>query len=872
MKLLPLYADPRLSIEKDTPLPLNSECTRCTAGGSARNVCIGAEAVNFDPDKGGGIYFVGEAPDHLEDRRGRPFMGRAGTYLRAEVRKHYTGPMILDNAMKCAGGRFPNADHILACRPYLLQTLREAKPDRVVVLGRGACVAVFGSTVPIQSARRGHAWLYNDGANPIPVVLLGHPGAALSNRFVRAQFEEDLEWALTSEPPAPPLWDKSAHIIESLDDALDAEEDLSLADWVTFDCETVGKLFNDDFQVIALSAVAKGSNVPYVWDAAALKDERGDALKRVLSNPKIPKGGQYVKYDMLSANCGLGVDVKNIAYDTRLLRKLIDGEADASLAVMAHLVGLGGHKEEAKAAIEAGLKEVRRRLRAETKKKPTAKDEAELGTPLLPWLDPSIEAAIRKGNDPKEYKYSFMPDNILLRYVALDAVTTDRLAIRLNEEIDTECPELRYAADTVIKPVSAALERVESWGMAVSIDAIKNVSAFAQSKLVEIDRRLSPYNINPGSTKDLRKLLFQTLGLPVIKKTPKGEPSTDKAVLNILADRHPVVGDILMHRKYAKLDGTYATGLQRHIRSDGRIHPNLKPDGARSGRWSCTDPNLQNLPSEKDAEGRLLRDCFVAEPGKLIVSADYSQVELRVAAMLSGDKRMIDIFKSGQDYHLRTAQMISQMVWGIAPGDLIGADGEPTKQGAACRRQSKAFNFGLLYGMGDETLAANLGGTAEEAAKVRRGIMGQFNVLDAWIKDCIRETHRTGYTWTYWQGQRCRRRPLFDIASSDGGKQSTASNGSYNTPVQGSAGEYNNMSLIELVHWVLDDLVPARVIMAVHDCILIECDEDVVDEVVFMMRQIMTQWGSGGVPLEVDIEVGRSWGSLEKDPAKWNSL
>lgn len=864
MKRLPLYPDdPRLAVELAAPLQRNADCTLCELGGTNKSTCVRSEPVNWEP---GGILVVGDAPQREEDGRNSAFVSKERVWVKDIMKRLYGGPVAYTLGVRCMPQRTAKDEHVEACRGYLNHTIKTAKPGKIIALGKTAITSVLGYSVQVSSVSRGYSYVFGDGQDgAIPVYYLNSPWFIHRNKFLREEFLRDIKLIIDDEKPQRPPWNESAKLVENEADALEAARQLRAAKSFSYDVETVGRQFDDDFRVIALAAVPASTSSPWVWDIDALANPRiRQPLLDALADPDVGVSGQYVKYDNISIRCAFGTEVRNIRHDTRLSRKLVYPEADASLGTMAHLVGMGGHKSEADEAIKAGLKEVQRKLRS---KKDEVREQR-----LLPDMDPAIESLIRLGEDPKKYMYSFMPKPVLLRYVARDAVATDRIVQYNEREITEHNPELQYAWDTVLQPVSEALDQVESWGMAVSMNAIQNVSAYCQVKIAEIDKRLAPYGVNPNSTKQLRELLFDKLKLPVIKKTPKGEPSTDKSVMDTLAKHHPAVQDILDYRKYSKLDGTYATGLQQHIRADGRIHPNLKPDGTRSGRWSCTQPNLQNLPSEKAYEGKVLRECFVAEPGKILIAADYSQIELRVAAMLSGDEKMREIYASGDDFHMRTAQMVSQMAWGVDPATLLDANGKPTKDGAAYRRSAKAINFGLLYGQGDDMLAASLGIDVEQAYKLRRAILGTFSKLDKWIQSCLKEAHRTGYTWTYWNGKRCRRRPLFDIVDQDRGKQGTAERASWNTPIQGSAGEYNNMSIIELVNWVKQDLIPAKVIMAVHDCVLLECDEDAVDEVVEGTERIMTQWESHGVPLVVDVEVGRSWGDMTNDRSKWSSL
>lgn len=272
-----------------------------------------------------------------------------------------------------------------------------------------------------------------------------------------------------------------------------------------------------------------------------------------------------------------------------------------------------------------------------------------------------------------------------------------------------------------------------------------------------------------------------------------------------------------------------------------------------TGRLSCLDPNLQQIPRADTVEAKMIKDCFVAGPGYRLLQLDYSQLEYRIAAMLAMDPVMIKLFLDGIDFHLGTAQLISEVFWGIRPEDV-------QKQH---RSQSKTFNFGLLFGMTDGGMAARMGCSKAEAARLRAAIMGKWNALAKWIKGAQSECKRTGYAHTWWDGEPARRRPLWNIASNENGFRINAENASVNTPVQGTAADYTLASIPMIVDWLVRSEVPAKLVLTVHDSIIFEVREDAIDHVARTAIDIMESHPSRGVPLKVDAEVGRSWGSLK---------
>jgi DNA polymerase-1 len=289
-----------------------------------------------------------------------------------------------------------------------------------------------------------------------------------------------------------------------------------------------------------------------------------------------------------------------------------------------------------------------------------------------------------------------------------------------------------------------------------------------------------------------------------------------------------------------------------HIRADGRIHPSLKIAGTRTGRLSCANPNLQNITAPYTWYGKMARDIFSVPKGRVMVQLDFSQLELRVAAMLSGDQKMREIFMAGEDYHQKTAELIAPVAWGIRP-DQVTKDH---------RKKAKIVNFGLLYGMGDAGLAVRIGSTKQEARKIRQGVLGSFNTYAQWSDDQVETAKGTGFTWTWWRGRLARRRSLWRILDPDGKAANTAKNGAANTPVQGTASDFCLASLVACVEWLRRTNFPAKLVLTVHDSLIFEVDIDYADELVTKVTEIMQGWPSDGVPILSDAEIGLSWGSL----------
>lgn len=848
-----------LPVEREPPQPARDEscsrCALCHVKNKAR--CLTAEATGQ-----GGVLLLTDHPTADDDRSARPLAGEVGNYVRSLAKEHVVGDVAFDCAVRCAPRSAPvTPAYVSACRGYLTAALAELQPTRILALGRVAALALTGRAPPPLSARGG----YCHTSAGTPVFFLMNPLDALRNKFLRGWFEEDFRRALTSKPPQAP-WKAEARVVESLKDAQAAEADLLRARWFAVDAEWSGYPFRF-LKVLCVSCAPVGADYAWVWDVRALESvPEATVLGRLMASPRAKKAGQNFKSDTLALRTGLGFDMAGVFSDARLMRKVLDPDSDANLELMQELVGMGGSKEEAHVAVEEACKTVRVVAAGNAGKKltkPASKRYAE-ARQVLP---PELLANIREGDRPKAFAYALVPRSVLYRYNAADAISTARLVALLEDRlIDRE--EADFVWQDLVRPGIHAVARMEEWGIAVDRSRVEAFQTILNQQLIPIRKRLDAYdpNLNPDSPKQVAALLYDRLKLPVPYESDGGAPSTEDAALKQLklAHPHPVLDEIVEWRRVTKLRGTYAAGedglggLLAHIRADGRVHPSINLDGARSGRTSCSDPNCQNIPRADSAEGKLARDCFVASPGHQLVQLDYSQLELRIAAALSGDPVMKADFLSGEDFHLRTAKSISKLFWGI----------EPEKVTKAHRSAAKSINFGLAYGKTPRTFADELKIPIAEAERICTLILGRFKVFDRWRKDRLHYAKHHGYSWTEWKGRCARQRWLTDIAGQDDYKRSVAEHGSYNTPVQGSASDYCVASIVAVVRWIEDsgfDPGSVMLVLPVHDSLMLDVREDLVPEVTSEVRRIMLSWPVPyDVPLEADCEVGPSWGSLKK--------
>ncbi|MDU2584533.1 MAG: DNA polymerase, partial [Anaerococcus prevotii] len=346
----------------------------------------------------------------------------------------------------------------------------------------------------------------------------------------------------------------------------------------------------------------------------------------------------------------------------------------------------------------------------------------------------------------------------------------------------------------------------------------------------------SEFNIN--STKQLGEVLFKDLDLPVIKKTKTGF-STNAQVLEKLRDKHQIIPKIERYRELFKLRSTYIEGLEKAIDEDGRIRSTFRQNIAATGRLSSQDPNLQNLPIKTD-EGRLIRKAFRAEEGKILIDADYSQIELRILASLSGDRHMIEAFKDGVDIHTKTASKVFHT-------DL---DKVTKRQ----RSEAKAVNFGIIYGISDYGLSQNLNIPRKEAKEYIDNYMASYPSIKEYMDSIVEKAKEDGYVETLFK----RRRYVPEINSRNFNVRSFGQRVALNTPIQGTAADIIKIAMIETDKNLKKAGLDAKIVLQIHDEIILEADESCKDEAIKILRESMEAAADLKVPLIVDIDTGVS--------------
>lgn len=428
-------------------------------------------------------------------------------------------------------------------------------------------------------------------------------------------------------------------------------------------------------------------------------------------------------------------------------------------------------------------------------------------------------------------------------YAAEDADITLRLHQHLWPQLQDE-PSLQQVFETIELPLLSVLSDIERGGALLDSNLLGQHSIELGERLIEIERQayeLAGEEFNLGSPKQLGAILFEKLQLPVIKKTPKGAPSTAEEVLQELALDYELPALLIEHRGLSKLKSTYTDKLPKMVKpATGRVHTSYHQAVTATGRLSSSDPNLQNIPIRND-EGRRIRKAFIAKPGHKIVAADYSQIELRIMAHLSGDESLQTAFATGQDIHRATAAEIFDQ-------DLEQVTDEQ-------RRNAKAVNFGLIYGMSAFGLAKQLNVGRYQAQDYIDLYFARYPGVQQYMDNTRTQAAERGYVETL-QG---RRLYLPEINSRNGMRRQAAERTAINAPMQGTAADIIKLAMIDVDQWLRESELQAQVIMQVHDELVLEVPDTEVDAVCEGLKQRMEAAMTLNVPLIVDVGIGDSW-------------
>jgi DNA polymerase-1 len=521
------------------------------------------------------------------------------------------------------------------------------------------------------------------------------------------------------------------------------------------------------------------------------------ALKPLLENPQQLKVGHHLKYDAhILAN--YGIELQGIAFDTLLESYVLN-----STAISHSLNALASQY-----------------LQVETI---TFEDIAGKGKKQLTFNQIHLDKAAA--------------------YAAADADITLQLHQKLWPQLQ-QFPPVQQIFTEVEIPLISVLKRLERNGVLIDATPLHEQSSRLAQRLQTLEQsayELAGIEFNLNSPKQLQTILFDRLKLPVLQKTPHHDPSTAVEVLEELATDYPLPQLILEYRQLSKLKSTYTDALPRQINPrTGRIHTSYHQAVVVTGRLSSSQPNLQNIPI-RTAEGRRIRQAFIAPPGYRLLAADYSQIELRIMAHLSGDQGLLAAFTSGQDIHRHTAAEIFAV-----PMEAI-----TTEQ----RRQAKAINFGLMYGMQAFGLAKQLGIQRDEAQTYIKTYFARYPAVKTYLEQVRNKAKQSGYVETVLG----RRLFIPDIHSRNPQRRQYAERSAINAPMQGTAADLIKMAMLKIDNWIQTQHPDIKMIMQVHDELVFEVAESIIIEAKIIIVEAMSQVAQLKVPLVVDIGVGMNW-------------
>jgi DNA polymerase-1 len=579
---------------------------------------------------------------------------------------------------------------------------------------------------------------------------------------------------------------------------------LEKAKLIAFDTET-DSLDYMNAQIVGLSFAIKEGEAAYLPVAhdypgapdQLSRDEVLAALQPLLENPKVQKVGHHLKYDAhILAN--YGIRMGGMQYDSMLESYVLNSTATR-------------HDMDSVASRYLGVETI------------------------------SFEDVAGKG--AKQLTFNQVPLEQAGPYAAEDADITLRLHRELWRQLK-ELPTLRNLYEKIEQPLVPVLLRMERTGVLLDADLLQEQSAEIAVRLLELEKQSheaagQPFNL--GSPKQLQEILFEKQKLPIIRKTPKGQPSTAEDVLQELAENYELPRLILDYRLLAKLKSTYTDRLPEQINlRTGRVHTSYHQAVAATGRLSSSDPNLQNIPI-RTAEGRRIRQAFVATDGHRLLAADYSQIELRIMAHLSGDEGLLQAFANDQDIHRATAAE----VFSVAPDDV--SDDQ--------RRSAKAINFGLIYGMSAFGLARQLNIRRSEAQDYVDLYFDRYPGVKAYMRDTRQLARDQGFIETVFG----RRLYLPEINARNSQRRQYAERSAINAPMQGTAADIIKMAMVQVDDWIQRDATDIRLLMQVHDELVLEVPESRVEAASERIGELMTGAATLKVPLKVDLGSGANW-------------
>lgn len=434
-----------------------------------------------------------------------------------------------------------------------------------------------------------------------------------------------------------------------------------------------------------------------------------------------------------------------------------------------------------------------------------------------------------------EYQIAYDKENESTCFSALTA-----LLDTLEKKIESE--DMQNLLSEIELPLAEVLASMESIGFFVDKDGIENFGQGLKEKIAELEQKI--YNLagrkfNISSPKQLGEILFEDLGLPAKKKTKSGY-STNAEVLEKLRKYHPIIDEVLEYRKLTKLNSTYVEGLLKEIGDDGRVHSYFRQTETRTGRISSTEPNLQNIPVRTDL-GRNMRKFFIASRNRVLLDADYSQIELRVLAHIANDETMLKGFASGEDIHAITASQVFDM-----PLEFVDK---------SMRSAAKAVNFGIVYGIGAFSLSQDIGVTVAEADRYIKNYLDKYSGVSRYMKEVVENGKRDGYVTTLFG----RRRYVPELNSSNGMMRKFGERVAMNAPIQGTAADIIKLAMVNVYKRLKAENLDADLILQVHDELIVECSKQDADKAAEILQNEMENAVKLNVKLVAEVGKGKSW-------------
>lgn len=407
---------------------------------------------------------------------------------------------------------------------------------------------------------------------------------------------------------------------------------------------------------------------------------------------------------------------------------------------------------------------------------------------------------------------------------------------------EVEKQDMTWLLNEIELPLTEVLASMEHYGVKIDKEGIKRFGETLTEEMSAIEGQIyfmAGHEFNIGSPKQLGVVLFEEMGLPTGKKTKTGY-STNAEVLENLRDKHEIVDLILQYRQLSKLNSTYVEGLLKVVAEDGRVHSLFKQTETRTGRISSAEPNVQNIPVRTEL-GRNMRKFFVAEEGKVLLDADYSQIELRILAHMSGDKNMQEGFANGMDIHTSTAAQVFDM-----PADMITSE---------MRRAAKAVNFGIVYGIGAFSLSKDIDVTVAEADRYIKNYLAKYPNVSRFMEKTVEDAKAKGYAETMYG----RRRTIPELKNSNKNIQAFGKRAAMNAPIQGTAADIIKIAMIKVYRRLAAENLEARLILQVHDELIIEVSEKDAERAAAVLGEEMRGAAKLDVPLTADVSQGKTW-------------